>query len=367
MKVSVATPVLVESIGHAASVAATKSPKPALECVRLVADRKSGLSLEATDLDVGIRLRVPDAQVTADGEVLVSASRLLSVVREVDEPETSLTQRDGSLAVDTGRSRFRIRIEEAEDFPEIPNLAEDAASTLPGASLRSMIRRTVFATAKEVGRFPFHGVLFRLHGRTLELVATDGRRLAKAVRALDRPVAREVKVIVGPKGLSVLDRVMPPEGGEVSLAVQERQVAFRVGNALVVSRLIDGSFPAYEDVIPKASDKSFAAPVEKLLAGLRRASLLTTRDSISVQFDVAPKQLTIRSRALEVGQAEVEVDIAYAGPAEKLGFNPLFLVDALKVMDPQREVRFEFSNGKAPGKLTDGDDFVYVVMPIALE
>jgi DNA polymerase-3 subunit beta len=323
--------------------------------------------IEATDLDVGLRLRLADAEVEESGEAFVPASRLLAILREVTEDRTTFHLKDGSFAVDTGRSRFRLRTEESEEFPEIPAFAEDASCTLPGTALRSMIRRTLFATAKEVGRFPFHGVLFRLHARTLELVATDGRRLAKAVRQLDRPVEREIKVVVGAKGLSLLDRVLPPEGGEVALAVQDRQVAFRAGPALVVSRLIDGSFPAYEDVIPKAADKSFTAPVNDLLGALRRASLLTTRDSVSVQFDIGPGQLTIRSRALEIGQAEVELPVTYTGPAEKLGFNPLFLLDALKVMDPQREVRFEFSNGKAPGKLTDGDDFLYVVMPIALE
>jgi DNA polymerase-3 subunit beta len=209
-------------------------------------------------------------------------------------------------------------------------------------------------------------------GGQLELVATDGRRLARAVRALDGSAAagsgqKDVRVIVGPKGLALLDRVMGAQPGEVTVAFQERQILFRVGEALVISRLIDGTFPAYEDVIPRSPAQRFTAPASDLASGLRRASLLTARDSVSVQFDVAPGLLTIRSRAQEVGEAEVEVPVQYDGPAERMGFNPAFLLDALKVMDPAREVRFEFTNGKSPGKLTDGDDFVYVVMPIALE
>lgn len=375
MKLRVPTAVLLDAVAHGASVAAAKSPKAVLECVALRADAKSGLSLEATDLDVALRCRIAEAAVEEEGAVAVSASRLLAVLREVGEPETTLLERDGSLAIDTGRSRFRIREESLEDFPEIPFLTQGAITTLPGNVLREMIRRTTFATAKEAGRFALHGVLFRLHQGRLELVATDGRRLARVVHGLngkdEKPgkggKSAEVKVIVGPKGLSLLDRILGPEPGDVAVAVQDRQVLFRVGETLVVSRLIDGTFPAYEDVIPKGPAKVFTTAAGELSAALRRASLLTTKDAISVQFDVTAGQLTVRSRAVEVGEAEVEVAVTYEGPAEKLGFNPAFLLEALKVMDPARAIRFEFTTGKAPGKLSDGEDFVYVVMPIALE
>jgi DNA polymerase-3 subunit beta len=367
MRVRVPTPALLEAVGHGAAVAAAKSPKPALECVALRAHPKTGLSLEATDLDVGLRLHVPEAVVEEEGAVLVSAARLLAVAREVGEPETPLVDRDGTLAVETPRSRFRIRTEALEEFPDLPYLAEQGSHRVPGALLRGMIRRTVFAAAKEAGRFALHGVHFKIAGEGLELVATDGRRLAKATGSVGKAGGREMRVIVGPKGLSLLERVMGAEPGEVSLAVQDRQVLFRVGNALVISRLIDGAYPAYEDVIPKSAAHRFEAAVDGFSAALRRASLLTTRDAVSVQFDVAPGLLTVRSRAVEVGEAEAEVPITYDGPPAKLGFNPVFLLDALKVMDAARPVRFEFTSGKAPGKLTDGDDFVYVVMPIALE
>jgi DNA polymerase-3 subunit beta len=366
MRVRVPTPALLEAVGHGSAVAAAKSPKPALECVALRASPKTGLSLEATDLDVGLRLHVPEAVVEEEGAVLVSAARLLAVVREIGEPETPLVEREGALAVETPRSRFRIRTEALEEFPDLPYFSEQGSHRVPGALLRGMIRRTVFAAAKEAGRFALLGVHFKIEGDALELVATDGRRLAKATGTVGK-AGREIRVIVGPKGLSLLERVMGSEPGEVSLAVQERQVMFRVGDALVISRLIDGAYPAYEDVIPKSSAHRFEAPVDGFSAALRRASLLTTRDAVSVQFDVSPGLLTVKSRAVEVGEAEAEVPITYDGPATKLGFNPVFLLDALKVMDTARPVRFEFTSGKAPGKLTDGDDFTYVVMPIALE
>lgn len=324
--------------------------------------------------------------------LVVPATRLLSILREVDQDETTLTEAEGSLAIQSGRNHFRVRGEDARNVAELPVFPSSGGVKLPAAELRAMIRRTVFATAKEAGRFALHGVLFRVADKTLELVATDGRRLARATHALSTPVAKEVKVIVGPKALSLLERLVPDDAGDhsvgsgsvgsssagsgssgsgssgtVSVALHERQVMFRVGGALVISRLIDGTFPVYEDVIPKSSAKGFRTEAGALATALRRAALLTTREAMSVQVDVARDLITLRSRAADIGEAKVELPVTYDGPAERLGFNPGFLLDALKVMEPQAEVRFEFTNGKSPGKLSDGDDYVYVVMPIALE
>lgn len=211
MKVTLPTQVLLDAVGHGAAVAATKSPKPILEGVALRADATTGLALEATDLDVGIRIHLDEADVQEAGAMVVPATRLLSVVREVDEEFVTLAEEDGSLTITTGQSHFRIRGEDADGFVELPFFPDEGGVSLPGEMLRRMIRRTVFATAKEAGRYALHGVLFHMDGKNLELVATDGRRLARAVRVLDEVPGRDMRVIVGPKGLSLLDRVMGSE------------------------------------------------------------------------------------------------------------------------------------------------------------
>lgn len=367
MKATLPTQLLLDAMGHAASVASTKSPNPVLECVALRAERSTGLTLEATDLDVSLRLSLEEAEVEEPGTLVVPAARLLSVVREIESETATLQEVEGTLLLQSGRNSFRIRGEDARSFGELGRFPAAGGARLPGTVLKAMIRRTVFATAKEAGRFALHGVLFRAAGSLLELVATDGRRLARATHPLTTPVDKEVRVIVGSKGLSLLERVVADDGAELSVALQERQVMFQCGRALVISRLIDGTFPAYEDVIPKPSSRSFRVPVAPFATALRRAALLTTRDAISIQVDVTKDLLTLRSRAAEVGEAKVELPVAYDGPAERMGFNPAFLLEALKVMEPEAEVRFEFTSGKTPGKLTDGDDYVYVVMPISLE
>lgn len=367
MKVTLPTQKLVEGIGHGAAVAASKSPKPILECVALRADPKTGVSLEATDLDVGLRFQLQDASVDQEGSLVVPAGRLLSIVREVDEDETTLHEDSGNLAVDTGRSHFRVRGENIDDFARLPHFPEAPAVTVPGDLLRDLVRRTRFAAATEAGRFALHGVLVVVEGQQIELVATDGRRLARAVGELPVKADRGMRAIVGPKGLGLLERVLGAVGGDVSIAVEDRQVLFRTGDALVVSRLIDGTFPAYGDVIPKETAHHFTTTAADFMAGLRRAALLTTRDSLSVALTIDAGTVTIRSRAAEIGEATVEVPVSYDGPSTSIGFNPLFLQDALKVMEPAAEIRFSFTDGKAPATLSDRADYVYVVMPIALE
>ncbi len=367
MKVTLPTQLLVEGIGHSAAVAANKSPKPILECVAVRADATTGVSLEATDLDVGIRFHLQDASVDQEGSLVVPAGRLLSIVREVDEEETTLQEDEGNLSVDTGRSHFRVRGENIDEFARLPHFPDTGAVTLPADLLRDLVRRTRFAAATEAGRFALHGVLMVIEGNQIELVATDGRRLAQAAGQLPKKARKGIRVIVGPKGLGLLERVLAAVGGDVSIAVEDRQVLFRCGDALIVSRLIDGTFPAYEDVIPKSTKYTFTATAADFLSGLRRAALLTTRDALSVELLIDEGAVTIRSRAVEVGEAKIEVPVSYEGPPSRVGFNPVFLQDALKVMDPAATVTFAFTDGKAPATMTDRDGYVYVIMPIALE
>lgn len=367
MKVTIPTKALIEGVAHAAAVAASKSPKPILECVALRADPKTGVSLEATDLDVGLRYHIQEATVLEAGGVVVPAGRFLSICREVDEGETSLVSTEGGLTVDTGRSHFKVRGESIEEFPQLPLFGGDKALSIPAALLQNMIRRTAFATAKEAGRFALHGVQLRIDGSTVDMVATDGRRLARAQGELDKKPSRGVQAIIGPKGLTLLERVIAGGVADVEIVIEDRQALFRAGPALVISRLIDGTFPSLDGVIPASSDHVFTSTAGDFASGLRRASLLTTRDAMSVELHIEPGSLVIRSRAREVGEAKVEVPVEYDGAPQTVGFNPVYLQDALKVMEPASAVRFEFTNAKSPGKLTDSDDYTYVVMPIALE
>jgi DNA polymerase-3 subunit beta len=375
MRFTVPTSALLDAVSYASTVVASKSPKRILECLALRASksssgpRGSGVEIEATDLDVALRQRLPDAKVEEEGAAVVPAARLVSVLREVATKEVTLVGTEGRLEIDTPDCHFRLNGDDPAQFPVLPDFPASGVFKVPCGVLRGMIRRTVFATAKEAGRFALHGVQFRVAGGELELVGTDGRRLARAKHALAAPTTGDVKVIVGAKALSLVERLAADDATNIEVAIEERRVLFRTSGAsgaLLAARLLDGAFPSYEDVIPKKSARGFGVNVDSMATALRRASLLTTREAQSVQMHFEAKRLTISSRAPEVGEAKISVDIPYDEAPERLGFNPSFLLDALKVMDPQRDVRFEFSSSKAPCRMTDGDDYVYVVAPLSV-
>ena len=367
MHLSLPTSTLLDAVGTASAVAATKSPRRILECVALRAS-KGGVSVEASDLDVSLATELTDGVVEREGVVAVSATRLVGVLREVAEGRKDLTLvgQDGRLDVDTPECHFRIHGEDPQELPPLEPFPGAPAASLPLGVLRSMIDRTQFATAREPGRFALHGVQFRFTSAELEVVATDGRRLAKAVHPVTAGPANELKVIVGAKALSLIGRLSSDPAATVDVAVKDRRIHFRVGRALLSSRLIDGAFPPYEQVIPAPSPKGFSIKAERFSTALRRAALLTTREMRSVSVELSPGKMVLSSRSPDVGEAKVTLDVPYTESPERLGFNPDYLLDALKGMDPQREVRFEVTSARAPGKLTDGSAYVYVVSPVSV-
>lgn len=367
MRFSIATAPLLDAVGQAAGVAAAKSPKRILECVAIRAKKGEGVSIEANDLDVSIRIQLPDARVEDEGVVVVPAARLMSVLREVapGASELTLVSADQRLDIDTKDCHFRIHGDNPDEFPAIAPFPAAGVQTLPLSTLRGMIDRTIFATAREPGRFALHGVQVRFGASEVEFVATDGRRLARVQQATPKGPASDLRVIVGTKPLSLVGRLSNAADSQIDLAIEERRIFFRSGTTLLSSRLIDGSFPPYEQVIPVSTGKGFDVKAGDFATALRRASLLATKDMQSVAMDFSTEKLTITSRSPDVGEAKVEMKIPYTDTAERLGFNPLFILDALKVLDPLRDVRFEFTNPKSPGKLTDGQGYVYVVMPVS--
>jgi DNA polymerase III subunit beta len=357
---------LLSALSVVASVVPARSPKPVLSCVKLTAAANT-LTLSGTDLELAVRFVDGQVQVDAEGELLAQADRLLSIVRESNDDTLSLAVEGSELHVRGADSHFKIFTQPAAEFPPIPQHEGEGQLEIAAGVLRQLIGQTVFATSKEGTRYAFNGVMFAHEKNQLTLVGTDGRRLALARGDLsagkkgDRP-----KCIVPAKSLSVLEKLLGNAEETVSIKLLENQIVFTLPDAELTSNLLEGQFPPYEDVIPKEADKKMIAGTADLLSAVRRAALLTSEDTKGVRMEFTKASgLTLSSRNPEAGEAKVEFSCKFDGADIAIGFNPIFLSDALKVVNTD-EVALEMTTPQRPGLLKAGTGFLYVIMPVNL-
>lgn len=368
MKVICNRGALLDALTVAGNVVATRTPKPVLQCVKLSAEGNQ-LTVSATDLDVAIRYTDAQVEVSQPGEILVPADKLRDIVRESIDDTLSI-EAAGEMAHVKGQdSFFKIYTQSVEAFPPVPGFEGEADFQIAGKQIKQLIGQTIFAAAKESSRYAFNGVLFNIKAKRISLVSTDGRRLAEARGDLisstkgDKDVAQ---AIVPVKALTLIDRLVEDPEEPVGFQLRENQVIVHTPTATLTSSLVEGQFPPYEDVIPKDTDKKMTAATADFLSAVRRASLLTTEESKGVRLAFSKKGLVISSSAPGAGEATVNFACKYEGSDLEIGFNPQFMVDALKVTDSD-EIAFELSAANRPGLLKGGANFQYVIMPVNLQ
>jgi DNA polymerase-3 subunit beta len=352
------------------SITAGRTTKPVLSCVKLTAE-EDWLELGATDGEAALRWRVPNVPVEEPGVTVVAADRLLSIVRELADAEIMLEAGERQCILRGQGSEFKLFVQSAADFPPLAEFEGESDLVVDAHELRRMIGMTLYAAAREMSRYAINGVLWDKHGKHLFIVATDGRRLARAGGNLQASHSADFEVIVPAKALTVFERVCTaPRDGEallIDVKITPNQIMLRWPDRMLASALVEGRFPKYEDVIPKELNRQAVADRLELYGAIRRAALLTTEDSRAVQLAFGPELLVITSRSPERGEARVQVPIQYTGEPIDIGFNPGFLADALRVM-PYNQVQFEMVESFRPGVLCseDKNEFLNVVMPVAL-
>ncbi len=382
MKVLCDRGALLDAINLISGVVANRSPRPQLKCVKLTAtkDGQAGqLMLEATDAELSMTLLTERVDVEQAGEALIPADKLAQIVRaEENEPTLTLEVEGDTTHIRGADAHFQLRGFEAKDFPEIPGFTaiekDTAAFTIKAGVLVDLVRRTLFAAARENSRYAINGVLVRRDGKKLEFVATDGRRLALCRDTLDSD-GDGMTCIVPSKALVTLTKLIDDPDEMVTVSISDNRIAFGfsagdgTGRALIASNLVEGSFPPYEDVIPKGHDIKVGFDRDVLASAVKRAALLTNEESRGVRlaFSAGDKKLELSSRVPEMGEARISVDLmSMEGDDLEIGFNPGFITDALRVIDDPQVV-FELKAPNKPGLLRSGSDFVYVVMPVNLQ
>lgn len=365
MKVIAQTAALQEALTLVGSIVVSRTPKPVLQCVKLVAANNT-LTLMATDLEAGARYQVTAVQVEQEGEALVPADRLNGIVRESSDEDSLTIQTDKeSIQVRGSGSRFKIFGYDPGEYPPVADFAQEPDFQVTAGTLSTMIGKTLFATAKAHSHYAISGVLWEASGKKLQLVATDGHRLAMAKGSLPKAATRDVRAIVPAKLMSLIQRVCGAAEETLEVKIEENQILVRTSRAVLVSSLVQGNFPKYSDVIPKETTRRAGIETARFEHRIRQAALLTNEESRGVRLSFQPGQVTLSSRAPEAGEAEVTAPITYDGEAMDIAFNPAFLLDALRVAASD-QISFEMNASNKPAMIKAGNDFVYVLMPVDL-
>jgi DNA polymerase-3 subunit beta len=359
-----------EALSLLTAVVPNRTPKPILRCLKITA-KEGGVQIIATDLEVGINYQIAGVQVEETGEVVVPADRLAAIVRESREDVLLLEAAEGACHVKGADSHFTIYGQEPGQYPTVPEFEGTADIEVTLGNLKTGIEQCLFATARESSRYAINGVLWEIKDKKLLLVATDGRRLARCkVNLVQAPQkaakgGAAVNVIVPAKTMSLLEKVGDGEKETVAVKLVENQMLFRCANVVISSNLVEGNFPKYDDIIPTDYDKKLTLSTDAALSAVRRAALLTSEESRGIKLSIGKGKMVFSCKAPETGDAEVDMATDYAGEPIEIGFNPQFLIEALRVIKTP-EFEFELGQPDRPGLIKSGANFLYVLMPINL-
>jgi len=365
MKVIAQTAALQEALTLTGSIVVARTPKPVLQCVKLIAAGKA-LTVLSTDLEASCRYQVTAVQVEEEGEALVPADRLAGIVRESSDEESLKIETDKEACLIRGAaSRFKVFGYDPGEYPAIPDFADKGDFQIAAGALSAMIGRTLFATAKAHSHYAISGVLWEASGKKLQLVATDGHRLAQAKGGLAKSAGRDVSAIVPAKLMGLIQRVAGDGEEMLEVKIEENQILIRTARAVLTSALVQGNFPKYADVIPRECTRKAKINATAFQHRIRQAALLTNEESRGIRLSFAADKVTLSSRAPEAGEAEVTCPATYEGEGMEIAFNPTFLVDALRVIEGE-EISLEMNAPNKPAVIKAGGDFLYVLMPVDL-
>jgi DNA polymerase III subunit beta len=363
MKFSVSKDKLLEGLSIVQNVVSTRTTLPILSNVLLQAS-EGEIRLTTTDLDVGVRGAV-EAQVERSGATTLPARRLFSIVRELPAAEIYVDVDSKNLAsIRSGPSYFKILGLPEEEFPPLPRFDDAKIFTIAQKDLKDGLKKTSYAISTDETRYVLNGTFFSFKDNKLTLVATDGRRLALVDLELEFPRSQEIDVIVPTKAVTELQRLVKDEG-DVKVSIGENQIAFELNRTLLVSKLIEGNYPNYRQVIPSEAKERITLERETLLNAVRRVALLASEKSNSVKLSFAKGNIDIAATTPDVGEARESLAVMYKGREFSIAFNPEFLMAPLRNLSTD-EVYLDLIDEMSPGVIKIAGPFLYVLMPMRL-
>ena len=363
MKFSVAKDKLLEGLQTVQNVVSTRTTLPILSNV-LIRAEDGRLLLTTNDLDVGMSCSV-EANVSKGGGTTLPARRLAGIVKELPASEIDIEVDSRNVAsIRCGPSFFKMMGLAEEEFPVLPKLDNAKVFTLKQKDLKDALRRTSYAISTDETRYVLNGILFSFKESKLTMVATDGRRLALVDLEVEFPRSQEGDLIVPTKCVTELHRLLAEEG-ELKMLVSENQVAFDVNGRLLVSKLIEGNYPNYRQVIPTETKERVTLERELFYNAVRRVALLSSEKSNSVKLNFSKNNLEIVANTPEVGEAHESLAVQYKGKEFSIAFNPIFLQDPLRNLT-EDEVHLDLIDEMSPGVIKINTPFLYVLMPMRI-
>jgi DNA polymerase-3 subunit beta len=366
MKFSVAKEIVLDELQLLQGIVEKRNTMPILANI-LVLAAAGRVEMTGTDLEVGLKTNF-EADVEQPGAVTVSGKKIFEIVKSLPEEKTIVFEENDDLMMEisSGRSQFKVLCLPKEDFPQVPEGKFEKRISLPGDVFREMIDRVYFAIAQEQ-RYYLNGALLILKNSTMELVSTDGHRLAYTsafVEGLD--IGEEKRVIVAKKSLGEL-RKMSDE--RVEFDADENNLFFKAGKRILISRIIESKFPNFEAVIPQDNPHVLQVSKDVFTQAIRRVSLLSTERSRGIKFSIGKGNLKLFSSNPEIGEARDDLEVEYKGEDLEIGFNSQYLLDFLLSVSCERvrlELKDENSAAVMKPDLEEKMKYTYVIMPMKI-
>jgi len=347
----------------------TRTTLPVLSNILIEADGE-GARMSGTDLDIAVSLRVP-ADVEEPGALTVPAKKLQELARELPEQPARVSTKGDRLELACGRATFRLNGMPKDEFPTFPSVDFSKSWRVSGKVLHQLIHHTAYAVSTEESRPILNGMLWQLGEREMRMVATNGHRLARMAVPTTGPTPPATDLIVPPKAMAQVQRLFG-ETSEIEVARSENHLGFREGGTQVFTRLIEGPYPNYEQVIPRDNDKIAIADKAALTQALRRMAVVASEQTHRVRLSFRPGLVRFTVETPDLGEAQEELEIDYTGEPLDIGFNAAYLLEVLRYM-PSDTVRLTF---KAPERAAtieplaaEGEevpDYLCLVMPLRL-
>jgi len=368
MKLSVSSAHLLAQLHSAVRVASTRSAVQALSGVMISAPADAQAELRATDMDVGLRIPL-SAEVQRPGEVVLPARLLLDVARSLPSEQLTIELRsaEGDVELLCGPATFHLRTLRAEDFPELPSPEPDTRVTLPAEAFVETVTRVARSASRDETRPVLTGILMSASGGELRMVATDSYRLSVKQTKLEPPLQSELEVNVPARALQELVRIAAgSEADTLAVSRGANQVVFELGDVVLSSRLIDGQFPNYRQLMPESVEHELRLSTAELTEVARRISLLAQKNA-PLRLSFSEGTLTVSAQTPDIGEASESIPVPFHGEAFEIGFNPEFLKDGLESIETE-ELVLKLISPLRPGLIETPEegDFVYLIMPIRL-